>query len=202
MLVGEPSSHLTETGFKLGTPSPHVNTPRIPFRVMNQITTKISFLSLKDAPTGQDDAQPSSLPSVWRTKPRGPTTLDTFHALIRAVDRPLRCIQCLWIMGPVGYGLEFTALFEGKGRHSALLLGGIHDDVERRVLGGTCPPFLEVAFAKSIGDELASHYGVEFYFPWRGRPNDRFPSWLDLPARQERSWYLDANFKARLRPWT
>ncbi len=130
--------------------------------------------------TDPRDALPDpSQSGVWRTTPRGPTALDIFHALIRAVDRPLCCIQCLWVKEPAGYGLEFTAFFEGNGCYSAVLLGGIHGDVERRVLGGSCPPFLELSFAKSIGAELASHYGVEFYGPCSEQPNDHFPSWLE-----------------------
>ena len=136
--------------------------------------------------------QEPSRPGVWRATSRGPSTVDTFHSLIAEVDRPLRCIQSLWVEEPAGYGIEFTAFFEGEGRYLALLLGGIHGDQERRVLGGRCPPFLEVSFAKSIGADLASHYGAEFYFPWTGRPNDRFPCWLDLPMAHgltNTDWY-------------
>lgn len=133
-------------------------------------------------PAAQDAAQEPSPPGVWRTTPRGPSTLDVFHALICAVDRPLRCIQCLWLKEPAGYGLEFTAFFEGAGSYSVLLLGGIHGDAERRVLGGSCPPFLELSFAKSIGAELANLCGAEFYFPCSEHPNDRLPSWLEVPT--------------------
>ena len=132
-------------------------------------------------PVDPRDALPNpSQPGVWRTTPRGPTALDIFHALIREVDRPLRCIQCLWVKEPAGYGLEFTAFFEGAGFYSALLLGGIHGDAQRRVLGGSCPPFLELSFAQSIGAELANHYGVEFYDPCLESPPDSAPSWLDV----------------------
>lgn len=105
-----------------------------------------------------------------------------FQALIAEVERPLQCIQCLWVKEPLGYGIEVTAFFDGEGRYSAVLLGGVHGDGERRVLGGCCPPFLLVSAAETIGEEIALRFSAEFYFPWRGQPNDQFPSWLDVPT--------------------
>lgn len=118
-----------------------------------------------------------------RATARGPSASEMIHALIAQVDSPLVCIQCLWVREPAGYGVELTAFFGGPGCYSVVLLGGIHGDGERRVLGGSLPPFLEVAAVNAIGEEFA-HHGIEFYFPGGGHPNDGFESWLDLLKRQ------------------
>lgn len=128
-----------------------------------------------------DIAPYPALRCVWRKTPRGPSSSTMFHALIAEVDMPLVCIQCLWILEAEGVGIELTAFFKGRGRYSAILLGGIHGDGERRVLGGSCPPFLEVAIAKAIGEEVARCHTAELYFPGCEYPNDRFYSWLELP---------------------
>lgn len=102
-----------------------------------------------------------------------------FRALIADVGRPLLCIQCLWIRGADGVGLEFTAFFQGHGRYSVVLLGGVLGDGERRVLCGSLPEFLEAPVARAIGDEIARQWGAEFHFPGDGGPDDRWGSWLD-----------------------
>jgi hypothetical protein len=121
---------------------------------------------------------------VGRITPRGPSASEMIHALIVQVDSPLVCIQCLWVHEPAGYGIELTAFFGGPECYSVVLLGGVHGDGERRVLGGSLPPFLEVAAAQAIGDEFSRHYAIEFYFPAGGYPSDGFESWLDLPKQQ------------------
>lgn len=119
-----------------------------------------------------------------RATPRGPSASEMLHTLIAQVESPLACIQCQWIREPTGYGIELTAFFDGPGCYSVVLLGGVHGDGERRVLGGSLPPFLEVAAAQAIGDEFSRHYAIEFYFPGGGHPSDGFESWLDLPKQQ------------------
>ncbi len=119
-----------------------------------------------------------------RATPRGPSASEMLRILIAVVDSPLVCIQCLWIREPEGYGIELTAFFEGQRCYSVVLFGGIHGNGERRVLGGSLPPFLEIAEAMAIGDEFSRCFSAEFYFPGRGYPNDGWESWLDLPKQQ------------------
>ena len=57
--------------------------------------------------------QSIALTCVHRTTPRGPSAADMFHSLIADVRLPVLCIQCLWVRGAGGWGLEFTAFFKG-----------------------------------------------------------------------------------------
>ena len=76
-----------------------------------------------------------------------------------------RWYQRLVSRGACGWGLEFTAFFQGRGYCSAVLLGGLLGDGERRVLHGGLPGFLEIPVARAVGVELARKSGAEFYFP-------------------------------------
>ena len=82
------------------------------------------------------DDETIALTCVHRTSPRGPSAACMFHSLIADVGLPVLCIQCLWVRGAGGWALEFTAFFQGRGYCSAVLLGGLLGDGERRVLHG------------------------------------------------------------------
>ena len=123
--------------------------------------------------------QSIALTCVHRTTPRGPSAADMFHSLIADVGLPVLCIQCLWVRGAGGWGLEFTAFFQGRGYCSAVLLGGLLGDGERRVLHGGLPGFLEISVARAVGVKIARKSGAEFYFPGEDTPNDQWCSWLD-----------------------
>lgn len=140
---------------------------------------------MDDIPQAQNMNGNSEPPCVWRSTPRGPSTSEIFLQLIAEIQQPLRCIQGLWRREPDGWGIELTAFFQGFGYDSAVLLGGIHGNGERRVLGGSCPPFLEVAVAKAIGEALAHHFSAALYFPLNEHPDDRSESWLDCPRDPE-----------------
>ena len=154
----------------------------------NQVTPTLLFrlprcyfsTNMTDSAETSRVTQPIALACVWRATPRGPSAVDMFHALIADAGRPLLCIQCLWVRGSSGWGLEFTAFFQGNGRFSAVLLGGVLGDGERRVLHGGLPDFLEIPAARAIGEEIARQWGAEFYFPGDGMPDDRWGSWLDV----------------------
>ena len=126
------------------------------------------------------DDETIALTCVHRTSPRGPSAACMFHSLIADVGLPVLCIQCLWVRGAGGWALEFTAFFLGRGYCSAVLLGGLLGDGERRVLHGGLPGFLEIPLGRAVGGEIARNSGAEFYFPGEDGPDDQWCSWLDV----------------------
>jgi len=97
-------------------------------------------------------------PCVWRVGPRGLPAREMFFGLISEVGQSLLCIQCFWRRKPGAHDIELALFFQRRGFDAAVFLGGITVNGGRRILGGSYPPFLEVAAVGAIGEKVARFF--------------------------------------------
>jgi hypothetical protein len=98
-------------------------------------------------------------------------------AAINTESTPPVAIQALWDGDTVGWFLCLQAVYPTssgwRAREVALLTCG----TDYRLFSGEVPPWPEARIASELGEAVARHYGVPFFFPSPNEPDDDCPPW-------------------------
>lgn len=71
------------------------------------------------------------------------------------------------------------AVFASGATHAASSLAVLRFGGDIRVFQGAVPPWPEAAVATELGEALAQHFGVPFWFPSPTEPDDDCPNWWE-----------------------
>jgi hypothetical protein len=94
------------------------------------------------------------------------------------VDRPV-AFEAIWDGDSSGWFVEFNAVFKTGDGYTSEFFAVLQDGGDIRVFNGNVPPWPEAEFARKIGAELASRFGVPFYFPSPIHPEEACPHWWE-----------------------
>lgn len=106
------------------------------------------------------------------------SSFDSLVAKISGLSGKVACIEALWDGDTNGWFVRMSAIMLDGAAHREHFLACVSKGGDIRLFNGQVPPWPEALHATDVGDQLAKHYGVEFYFPSPESPDDQQPSWL------------------------
>ena len=108
--------------------------------------------------------------------------IPTAPQLIRKITglkvRP-SAFQALWDGDTQGWGLCLQVVHRAGAKHTSTLLVFLRFGGDIRLFNGQVPPWPEAAVGAELGEALARHYGVPFFFPSPREPDDGCPNWWE-----------------------
>ena len=87
--------------------------------------------------------------------------------------------QALWDGDSGGWMVCLQAVFASGATYTASNLATLRFGGNERLFAGTVPPWPEARVANEIGETLARHFGVPFWFPSPAEPEDDCPAWWE-----------------------
>jgi hypothetical protein len=105
----------------------------------------------------------------------------TAAALIERVTQLGRpaAFQALWDGDTEGWMVCLDAVFASGATHTASSLVVLRFGGDIRLFQGTVPPWPEARVATELGEALATHFGVPFWFPSPVEPDSDCPAWWE-----------------------
>lgn len=106
--------------------------------------------------------------------------VDELRAMLQ--DQPTAAIEARWDGDTDGWYVVLEAIVERPSpdhpHYCALHLASLQGSGgDMRLFSGLVPPWPEAERATLVGEELARHLGVPFYFPSAAQPDDTAPRW-------------------------
>jgi len=87
--------------------------------------------------------------------------------------------QALWDGDSGGWMVCLQAVFASDATYTASNLATLRFGGNERLFEGTVPPWPEARVANEIGEALARHFGVPFWFPSPNEPETDCPAWWE-----------------------
>jgi hypothetical protein len=108
--------------------------------------------------------------------------LPSREALVAKADtlseRPA-AFEAFWDGDTGGWYVTLVAVLPTGAGYRDHFLATLRDGGDLRLFNGQVPPWPEARRAGEAGAELAARFGVPFYFPSPGWPEDDCPRWAD-----------------------
>lgn len=110
-------------------------------------------------------------------KPEIPTAAALIESTTR-LGRPA-AFQAMWGGDTQGWMVRLEAVFPSNTTYRAANLALFRLGGDIRVFQGAVPPWPEARVATELGEALASHFGVPFWFPSPDEPESDCPAWWE-----------------------
>jgi len=107
-----------------------------------------------------------------------PTVAELIQQVTKLKVRP-RAFQALWDGDSKGWGLHLQIVHRSRLAYRSTTLVFLRFGGDIRLFNGQVPPWPESAVGAELGEALARHYGVPFFFPSPGEPDDGCPNWWE-----------------------
>lgn len=154
-------------------------TIRKPRSMLKPISEAVQWLLLK-VKTARDAAEHSS--AEGQTVLSCPAIGDVIELVERSGATPL-AIDAYWDGDTTGWFVRLAAdcseSLNAGDNHDELHLGFYRRGGDIRLFNGHVPPWPEAVEASAVGNAVASHFGIPFYFPSPSRPEDDCPRWRE-----------------------
>jgi hypothetical protein len=105
-------------------------------------------------------------------------TAEVLIERVTQLGRPT-AFQALWDGDTEGWMVRLDAVFKSDATHTGSLLATLRFGGDIRVFQGAVPPWPEARVATELGEALARHFGVPFWFPSPAEPDDDCPAWWE-----------------------
>lgn len=116
------------------------------------------------------------------------STAFTFEQAVQKIDQlgstPI-AVEALWDGDTEGWFILMNVVVNtenastGNSEIKTHFLSYLSRGSDLRLFNGTVPPYPEAIDANEIGEQLAKHYNIEFFFPSPNEPDDDCPSWTE-----------------------
>jgi len=101
-------------------------------------------------------------------------------AAASTLPKPPAAFEATWDGDSSGWYVRLDAVLATENGFTVSNLAAIQDGGDFfRLLNGEVPPWPEALFAREIGEELATRFGVPFYFPSPNHPETDCPHWWE-----------------------
>jgi hypothetical protein len=98
---------------------------------------------------------------------------------IAALPEPPVAIEAFWDGDTQGWFVTLTAIIKTASGYRDHFLTCLNEGGDIRLFNGQVPPCPEAQFAQQFGQEIATQFGVVFYFPSPNHPEDDCPRFWD-----------------------
>ncbi len=114
-----------------------------------------------------------------------PTREELIRKASNIPSRPV-AVEAFWDGDTAGWFVVLTMIYSKRAsffgsstfcEYNLTAMRGPDGDL--RLFNGTVPPWPEANFASEVGNELAKHYRVPFYFASPNQPEDACPRWWE-----------------------
>lgn len=108
------------------------------------------------------------------------------HLIAKADELPHKpvAVEAWWNGDTGGWFIVLVAIYVERwlfrSKYREMTLGCLRGDGgDLRLFNGLVPPWPEACLASDVGQEIASRFGVPFYFPSPSHPEEDCPRWWD-----------------------